>query len=321
MLGTALVQGEPIAPLSPDRHPVAVYLAGLAAGSRATQRSALRALAGLLVEGCDMMSLPWWHLSYAHCVGLVAVLRERYAPATSGRMLSALRGVLRSAFLLGLYSAEDWARVKLVHAPGGTRERAGRGITGDELARLFRTLAERGALTPATAARDAAILALLYGCGLRRAELAGLGLGDVDRIAWALKVRGKGDKHRTVPVAAEGARRALAAWLVLRGALPGPLFLAVYKGGAQRTVGLGTKGIAGVLERLAVKAGVEKLRPHDLRRSYCSDLLDLGTDLALVSQLVGHASVRTTAGYDRRPARARAAAAALLTVPYLSEVG
>jgi site-specific recombinase XerC len=75
----------------------------------------------------------------------------------------------------------------------------------------------------ATGARDAALLELLYGCGLRRAEVVALDLADYDHADGSLRVRGKGNKERRAYLAA-GAQAALDDWLQLRGDTPGPLF-------------------------------------------------------------------------------------------------
>jgi integrase len=74
-------------------------------------------------------------------------------------------------------------------------------------------------------------------------------------------------------------------------------------------------GVYGRIRTLAKRAGIPGISPHDLRRSYVSDLLDRKVDLATVQALVGHSDPVTTARYDRRPARARAEAVEVLSVP------
>jgi integrase len=74
-------------------------------------------------------------------------------------------------------------------------------------------------------------------------------------------------------------------------------------------------GIYDRVRGLAKRAGIPSISPHDLRRSYVSDLLDRKVDLATVQALVGHADPVVTARYDRRPARARAEAVECLSVP------
>ena len=145
------------------------------------------------------------------------------------------------------------------------------------------------------AARDAAVLGVLYGAGVRRAEAAALDLSDFDREAGALRVVGKGNKERLAYVR-HGARDALDDWLALRGDAPGPLFWPVTKGGKLRPRRLSAQAMLYVTRRRGQRAGVERFSPHDLRRSFISDLLDAGADLSTVRQLAG------TPRFRRRPA-------------------
>jgi integrase len=168
-----------------------------------------------------------------------------------------------------------------------------------------------------------AIVALLWGCGLRRAELAGLTLADLQEDGRALRIDGKGGKERIVylpPTCAE----ALARWLVARGSQPGALICATVraKAGERRAspgVAVGPQAIYLRILALGRRAGVV-LRPHDLRRTYIGDLLDAGVDLATVQASVGHSSPATTARYDRRGARAARDAAARLALPSVQDL-
>ena len=106
--------------------------------------------------------------------------------------LAALRGVARAAWRLSLMTAEELAQIRDVPPARGSRLPAGRSATGGELAALLAACGR----TPAPAGvRDGALLAILYGAGLRRAELAGLGRGDWLPADALLRVMGKGDKH------------------------------------------------------------------------------------------------------------------------------
>jgi len=170
---------------------------------------------------------------------------------------------------------------------------------------------------PATRARDAALLAVLYGAGVRRAEAVALDVADYDPESGALTIRrGKGNKAR-VMYATNGAREALAAWLRVRGTEPGPLFVPVDKAGRIALRRLTAESVFDRLQALAKRAGVQRFSPHDMRRSFISDLLDNGADLAVVQAMAGHANPATTARYDRRGERAKQRAAGLLLVPYV----
>src|SRR6478735_100468 len=161
----------------------------------------LRAVAALL--GAPGGAIAWHELRFAHVAAIRQRLIERgAAPATVNLTLAALRGVARYARNLGLLPAEEYERIRDVKPARGSRLPAGRAATGGELVALVRAC---GADPAPAGARDAAILAVLYTGGVRRAELAGLELADWSADPPTLRVRGKGDKERLIPLA--GARR------------------------------------------------------------------------------------------------------------------
>jgi site-specific recombinase XerD len=219
--------------------------------------------------------------------------------------------VLRAAFRLGLIDAEHFARASDVPPVRGTRIPKGRALSRGELRALFE------ACDPCTnsGARDAALLALLYGAGLRRAEAIALDLSDFDAVAGTLVVRGKGNKERTAYVT-NGSREALDAWLSRRGQDVGPLFLPVNKADRIERRRLSDQTVAAITHRVAKRAAIQSFSPHDMRRSFIGDALDAGADLPTVQGLAGHASPTTTSRYDRRGERVRRQAAELLHVPF-----
>ena len=81
-----------------------------------------------------------------------------------------------------------------------------------------------------------------------------------------------------------------------------------------------TQSVYAMLRARAALAGIPTLSPHDLRRTFVGDLLDAGADIVTVQKLAGHSSVETTARYDRRDDKAKAAAVARLHVPYRQRV-
>jgi integrase len=301
-----------------DRRPALVYLASLATGSRPTIRGSLQVVAELLTaKRCTWETMPWHLLRVQHTQALRAELADRYAAATANKMLAALRGVLRSAWELGQIDTDAYQRAISVRAVRGETVPRGRSISKGELHALFRVCL--GDHTP-MGARDAALLAVLYGSGLRRAEVAALDVSDYDPEHGSLRVRaGKGNKDRICYTAA-GERQLLEAWLRARteaGAPPsvGALFVPMLKGGKLRLRHLDSRSILDIAQKRARQAGVKHLTPHDFRRTMIGDLLDAGADISTVQKLAGHAQVTTTARYDRRGETARAKAAELLHIP------
>ena len=218
------------APGSLDHHPAAVYLAGKpsAVGRRGLQRSLNRA-AELLTSGAttDALAVNWAEVRYQHVMALRAVLIEENAkPATINHVLSAIRGVIKEARRLGQIDAETKERIADVKSVSASTLPAGRHVDVGEVRRLFETCGD----TP-VGARDAAMLALLYGCGLRRSEVVALLLDDYREGAVTVR-SGKGRKERIVYCPA-GGREASVAWLARRGAWPGALTCPGHQGRAH----------------------------------------------------------------------------------------
>ena len=310
--GAELVAGAPL-----DENAAAVYLAGLGAGSRRTMSQALDTIAGIIVSSgtADALTLPWHDLRFQHTAAIRGALAERYRPATTNKMLSALRGVLKTAWRLGQLDADSYRRAADLPSVNGTTLPAGRSLTSGEIAALLGTC---GAEQGAKGIRDAALIGVLYS-GLRRAEVVGLDLADWDAAGGTLRVLGKGSKERQVPVV-NGGRLALADWLSIRGNEPGPLFLGIRKGGTVQRRRLSTQAVYHILSKRAEQAGIDALSPHDFRRTVAGDLLDAGADLVVVQKILGHASPTTTARYDRRPESAKASAMDRLHLPYQRRV-
>jgi site-specific recombinase XerD len=204
--------------------------------------------------------------------------RRGLAPATIARRLSAVRALIRHA--LGPSRVPEAALAprrprRLPETPRTAEvERAVDAVDGDEPLEL----------------RNAALLELIYSCGLRSAEAVGLDLGDVDLDREHVHVRGKGGKERVVPLGEE------AAWRVARWLRDGRPALAR---GACDAVFLSVRGRrldTSVLRRLLPN-------PHRLRHAYATHLLEGGADLRTIQELLGHASLSTTQVYSHVDAR------------------
>jgi site-specific recombinase XerD len=301
-----------------DRHPAAVYLASLTSErSRRVMEQALRTIAALLTgqnaKEADILNVNWAALRYQHTAAIRSHLAEEFSAATTNRLLSALRGVLKEAWRLGHMSADDYQRAIDVKNIRAETVPAGRELSQGEILALVEACKRDD--SPA-GVRDAAILGLLYTCGLRRAELVALDVEDFDSDSGKLVVRaGKGRKQRTVYVQG-GASQALTDYMKRTDRQNGPLFVPILKGSRVTERRMNAQSIYDMLKKRADQAGVKDFSPHDFRRTFVGDMLDRGVDIATVANIAGHASVDTTRRYDRRPEETKKKAATKLHFPY-----
>ena len=304
--------GFPVPLTAVSNRPVDVFLRRLGPGSRTGQKQALDTIAALLSKGCcDSGVLNWASLEYAQTAAVRATLVERYAPNSAKRMLAALRGVLKECWRLGLMSYEEFAKASDVAPVRGELPPCGRSLTEGELRDLF-TACETD--TSPAGVRDAAILAILYGLGLRRSELVTLDLADYKAEEGRAVIRGKGQKSRYGYVVEETSDL-LEKWLRLRGISSGPMFLPITKAGHLVPKRLTTESVAQIIAKRGKDAGVDAFSCHDLRRSFITHLLEAGADLATVQKMAGHKQVTTTTLYDKRREEAQVKAAELLRMP------
>jgi integrase len=300
---------------TPHRHPVDAYLARLdSIESKRTMAGCLRAIARML-DGDEATAhdVAWERVGYEQA----NELRDRFtagtdwSPSTINKHLSALRGVVRECWRLGLIDIETAQRVKEIENVTASRVAAGRALTADEIEALLYACQD----DTAKGDRDAAIIAVLALTGGRRAELAALDMAHWVPAERALLYHGKGNKERVVHLA-HGALPYLSAWLRARGTRSGPLFTRVLKSGRvlpdQRISG---QAVGRMLGQRGMQAGIPHATPHDLRRTFAGDMLDAGADLSVVSGAMGHSSTDTTRRYDRRPLSAQRAATDRLTLP------
>ena len=302
-------------PDQPQDYQAAIaYLASLKSTTgRRGMLSQLRRVARML-GAADVDGVNWATLNPANVRAIISRLaEERLAPASIATALNALKGVARACWERGTLDTETYQRIRSIRPPRGSRLPAGRDIDAGERLALIQTTSRDN--TPA-GARDTAMLAVMMATGLRRAEVTALRMSDIDLESGRMRIIGKGDKERTVYLR-NGAMRALRDWLAVRGPVPGPVFCRINKGGrifADQP--LSTTALHKIITKRAKEAGIPDISPHDFRRTFAGELLDAGQDIATVAALMGHASVETTARYDRRGERAKEAAAACISVPY-----
>ena len=216
--------------------------------------------------------------------------------STVARKLSAVRAFYRFLHRTDVVSHNP---ARLVRTPRKRKELPGY-LTQGQSEALFASLEAYATGDRPLAVRDRAMIEIIYSCGLRLAEVQGLDDGDLDLRRGLVKVVGKGDKERILPVG-ERAREALEAYLPRRADVSsrvtesrdgGPLFISrrgtrISRRQIQRSVGAW----------LAWAAEGENLSVHALRHTFATHMLDEGADLLAVKDLLGHSSLSTTRIY------------------------
>ncbi len=252
-----------------------------------------------LVSGADEIHVALNALQPHHVRMLLARAHTGgLSPRSLSLQLSAWRGFYR---WWGLQGGVKLNPVEGVRAPKAAKPLP-KALPVDQAVALANQLPEPS--DPALAARDHAIVELLYGSGLRVGELVGLdcqasdaAAGWVDLADGSAQVRGKGSKWRNVPVGS-AARGALQAWLALRPAVAAAGEAALFV--SQRGTRLSTSQVRTRLKTLALQAGLPtSVHPHMLRHSFASHLLQSSGDLRAVQELLGHANISTTQVYTK----------------------
>lgn len=274
-----------------QRNPATVYLSKWSAASdtRRTMKQALDRVASVL-EGqeTDGEQFAWHALRYEDARAIAAQLAdEELAPRTINKMLSAVRGTLEAAWRMGLMPDEVYRRIEIENVRGSNLP-AGRALSPTEMDAIAAAL-------PLTDERDAAILAILAGAGLRRVEVVQLvreDFGDGRIIA-----TGKGNFKRSIPVG-ERWLAPIASWQTT---------LARGQSMFDLDVKNPRRAVSYVVEKFCDKHKLPAFTPHDLRRTFGTHV-ERVAGIATAQKLLGHRNISTTALYVRVDAEREAAA-------------
>lgn len=285
-----------------DSSPVEVFFNRLSPGSRRGFRIQLEHISRFLSEGqVSFQEFDWASLTYADTSRVRQMLVQKFSPRGANHAICGLRGVLKEAWRLGLMPHEQYVRATDLARVRGNSKPKGRVLSLEELVALFRVCKEDES---AAGIRDAAMLAVLYGTGLRRSELVSLNMEDYSRPDGILTVHGKGNTYRLAYAVGE-AKAMLDAWVKFRTTTAGPLFTSVSKADEIGNLPLSCEAVRFILLRRAEQSGVQPFSPHDLRRTTATHLLEKGVDLSVVQQMLGHKNISTTVIYDHRGERAK----------------
>ena len=221
--------------------------------------------------------------------------QKQYAPTTINLRLAAVRRVAFEAADSGLLSPELAAGIRRVKGVRRIGVRVGNWLTAEQGKRLLASV-DRGSLR---GKRNYAMLAVLIGCGLRRGELLGLRVDSIQlrEEHWVIAdLLGKAGHIRTVPVP-RWVKDGIDEWKEASGITEGALFRSLHRTGRVWGTGMTAKVLWEIVRAAASRTGIEKLAPHDLRRT-CARLCRLaGGELDQIQFLLGHVSIQTTERY------------------------
>lgn len=248
----------------------------------------------------DIFDCQWAKMRALHLLTYKAKLEhEKKSPNTINSAIFALKGVARAAWGEQQISDHENAVIQAVRGSRGRRDNrgSGRALQNEETDKL---LSGCDAATNA-GRRDALIIALGVTAGLRRAEIAGILIDDIREADHKINIIGKGNKLRAIYVIDE-VWDLLQNWLAVRGRRGiKELFCCIRRGDhIDFETPITGSAVYRILMRRAEVAGVASFTPHDLRRTFATNMFNAGADVNIVCKAMGHASIATTQRYDKR---------------------
>jgi len=283
--------------------PVTLYLQGLVPTGRRSVKSLLKTASAILDFEGELEEMPWSIIEYQHLANIRNILQEQQKSAnTINLTLSALKGVMKACFNLKLISADQLLLLNDIKRVRGKRLPSGRSLSKQEIKKIYRAC-EQDKTTAGK--RDQAIIATMLASGIRRSEVANITLDDYNSRNGQLNIQaGKGNKQRTAYLNTES-RKIIKKWLNIRGKQKGALFNPITKSNSIQDRKISSQSIYGIIRHRAEQAKIAPCRPHDLRRTFVTHLLEAGIDINTARQLAGHSDIQTTARYDLRDERSQ----------------
>jgi len=277
-----------------DDNPFLLYMANLGESSRKPQGHALTVIARLF-EVDDPVDFHWHELTVGDIATIRLWLSTNYKFSTANRYLSAIRGVLKECWRLKLLTYENFQVLADIKSFKYEYVKTGRIITDEEFCDMMNVCGY-----DTIGNRDAVMLYILGNTGIRCKEAVNLKIDDFSSANSTLKVMGKGNKERNVPVSTI-LNGILTLWIKK---LPNKWIYPKMKSSNGKLVILNEPVSTGALskrvQRCAKLAGLDKITPHDFRHTFITELLSAGVDLLTVQKIVGHKSPNTTSIYDNR---------------------
>lgn len=281
------------------KNPVELYLSSL--GSRRssiTMQNCIKNIARVLGhENYEL--IDWSKLRTSHWTLIKKHLTARNCSgATVNLYLNAFKAVAKAAWSQDYLPQSAYLKIQAIKAVKYQRLPKGRSLNTKECRALLKAC-EDGTKA---GVRDKAIFALMFGCGLRRAEVVSLKMSNWDCSRRSFTFIGKGNKERIVflPKTLDSV---IDKWVEVRGVGQEVFFPRVCPGAKEDSFifkEMLSGSIYRILQKRATLAGLGKVKPHDLRRTFATTMLANGCDVFVLQRAMGHASVNTTSMYDYR---------------------
>jgi integrase/recombinase XerC len=242
-------------------------------------------------------TVQWKQIDHVRIRGFLAHLYQQHLSKTSvARVLAAIRSLYRWLAREGVVQQNPAALV----ATPRLAKKLPRVPTIEEISAIFQVSSDEDAREGAFPERDALLIELLYGCGIRNSELVGMNVEDINSSNELLLIRGKGRKQRYVPFG-DSVAAALAVYLPVRQKLLAErkqstpaLFL------NRRGSRLTTRSVARIVKRIAIAHGLSSdVHPHTLRHAFGTHMLEEGADLRAIQEILGHERLSTTQRYTQ----------------------
>lgn len=278
-----------------------LYMQSLSPNGRKGMQSMLASACRVLGWKSAPETYPWHRLSF-HDLQIVRtqLLEHNYAINSVNLTLSGLRSIAKTAFNLELIDAERLMRIQAVKPVKGSVLSKGRSLSAKDIKTITKACSRAENRTKGM--RDLALFLLGCTAGLRCAELIALQTVDVDVSRGVIRImNAKGRKQREIHLC-KPTLQALKQWLTLSSDVSGSLFRQVLKNGQIGAKPLTSTGVQHIMIQLYSESAVAPFSPHDLRRTFITQLLRQGRDINTVRILAGHASISSTVIYDRRDA-------------------
>ncbi|KKN80606.1 hypothetical protein LCGC14_0328250 [marine sediment metagenome] len=279
------------------------FVAPLSPSSRTTFRYALRQIAkglGLDAINQDVETLPWYQVTADSFSDLILGMQGVLEPSTIRLYMHALRGICRACYISGLMPASQFMLIKEVKLPKGqNRIGRGRSVARTHSDALLKCCIEDERIQ---GIRDAALIAVLFGTGMRRAEAASIDVEAMNLDEGEIRVRTKGN-NLDIKYVQAWAIPLIHEWLQVRrseGLYGGAFFTSIQKNGKVTTKRITGRGILYLLERRSKMAGIPFIvRPHDARRTMGTQMIEEHGEL-VAQRVLKHANLSTTRIYDKR---------------------